>query len=196
MLTIVKSLPSGYSRDLQDLKPALWNASNSTIRVLQMITLVINSLEIRQEKMREMALNSYATSVDIAEQLVVRKGMPFRSTHKVVGSLVKESAATGKPSLKLLTHEDIEKVLKKIECNMEPIELLKIIEELTPERSLHLRRSEGCPNIEEQQKMIASYDLKLSESLEQIKNRKNYLLDKINNLLKIIQNYINQDKID
>lgn len=194
MLTTVKSLPSGYSRDLQDLKPALWSSSNTTVKVLQMMTLVVNSLVIHEEKMREMALNSYAISVDIAEQLVVRKGMPFRSTHKVVGSLVKEAAATGKTSLNLLGQEDIENVLKKIECNMEPIELLKIIEELTPERSLQLRRSEGSPNIEEQQKTIDYYNLKLSECFEQIKNRKHYLSERINNLLKIIQNYLNQDE--
>ena len=85
ILSTVKSLPSGYNRDLQDLKPTLWKMSTAALESLRMMTGLVRSLYIHKERMQEAASNSYAISLDIAEQLVVKKGIPFRSAHKVVG---------------------------------------------------------------------------------------------------------------
>ena len=113
MLTIVKSLPSGYSRDLQDLKPALWNASKATINVLQIMTSVVNSLEIHEEKMREMVLNSGRYFCGYCRTACSKKGDAF-PLYPQGGWIVKESVLTGKPSLKLLRNEDIRKLWKKL----------------------------------------------------------------------------------
>jgi len=80
VFSIVKSLPTGYSRDLQEIKPALWAASRSVQDSLQIMKMVIDSIYVHKERMAQVANNSYAISIDIAEQLVVRKhSIPYRT---------------------------------------------------------------------------------------------------------------------
>ena len=107
MFSIVKSLPSGYSRDLQDLKPSLWKTSSTALESVKIMNGVVKSLNIHKERMEEAASNSYAISLDIAEQLVIKKGMPFRSAHKVVGALVEEAVSKNRSAFTSLQKEDI-----------------------------------------------------------------------------------------
>jgi argininosuccinate lyase len=127
ILSTVKSLPSGYNRDLQDLKPTLWKMSTAALESLKMMTGLVRSLYIHKERMQQAASNSYAISLDIAEQLVVKKGIPFRSAHRIVGALVEKAVSKNNTSFNTLQEEDIEDVLKKIESNLQPGELTQQI---------------------------------------------------------------------
>src|SRR6185503_7895554 len=89
---IVKALPSGYSRDLQDIKPPLLGVSTTTLDSIKVIDGEIRSLKVNKEKMRKAASTSYAIALDIAEQLVIKHRLPFRSAHKIVGALVDRAA--------------------------------------------------------------------------------------------------------
>ena len=53
MFSTVKSLPSGYSRDLQDLKPSLWKTSSTALESLKIMTGLVRSLYIHKERMEE-----------------------------------------------------------------------------------------------------------------------------------------------
>jgi argininosuccinate lyase len=153
--TILKALPSGYSRDLQDLKPVLWQVSDTAIEVLRMMNRIIKLLVVHKERMQEVANNSYAISIDIAERLVVKKKMPFRLAHRLLGSLVQTAAFQNNIPLTKLREEEIRAVLEKNEFNLEPQELMQIITEVTPTNALQLRLSAGSPNPKEQQEMIS-----------------------------------------
>ena len=67
LLGIVKALPSGYSRDLQDIKGPLLGSSAITLNTIKVIDRVVRSLQINKERMRQAASISYAIAVDIAE---------------------------------------------------------------------------------------------------------------------------------
>jgi len=191
MFSIVKSLPSGYSRDLQDLKPSLWKTSSTALESVKIMNRVLKSLHIHKERMEEAANNSYAISLDIAEQLVVKKGMPFRSAHKVVGALVEKAVSKNKNAFTSLQKEDIQTVLRRIESDLHPEELIQIMRQLTPNRSLQLRVSAGSPNPKEQQEMISFSFRRLAHYRGEMSKRKKSITVAFDKLAKSVEGYLN-----
>jgi argininosuccinate lyase len=140
--------------------------------------------------MQETAKNSYALSVDIAEQLVIKKGMPFRLAHKLVGSLVEKAAHENKGQVIMLEEQDIKEVLEKIESDLQPTELMHIIQDVTPQRSLELRISFGSPNPKEQEEMIMFSRRRLSGYKEGVPKRKKNVDAAFQNLKRSVENYL------
>ena len=194
MLSIVKALPSGYNRDLQDLKPSLWAASTTALEAIKIMNSIVRSLDIHKEKMQKAASNSYAISLDIAEQLVIRKGIPFRSAYKIIGALVEKAANNDNLPLRMLQEQDIKTVLEKAKSNLEPHELMQTIKEVTPERSLQLRVSVGSPNPKEQQEMINLSTHRLAGYKKGVPKRKNYITIAFGQLEKCVEDYLNLNK--
>jgi argininosuccinate lyase len=188
-LSIVKALPSGYSRDLQELKPHLWNTSSTALEAVKIVNRVVTTIDVHKERMQETAKNSYALSVDIAEQLVIKKGMPFRLAHKLVGSLV-ERAAREKGQVTMLKEQAIKEVLEKIGSDLQPAELMHVIQDVTPQRSLELRISFGSPNPKEQEEMIMFSRRRLSGYKEGVPKRKKNVDTAFQNLKRTVENYL------
>jgi argininosuccinate lyase len=191
MFSIVKSLPSGYSRDLQDLKPVLWRTSTVALESTRMMNSVIKSIEVHKERMKEVADNSYAISLDIAEQLVMRKGIPFRSAHRVIGALVEKAANKNNIALNMLQKEDVKAALKKIESDLQPDEVTQIIKDMTPDKALELRVSLGSPNPKQQQDMINSAYNKLAVYIQELSKRKKDVKAAFDNLSNNVNRYLN-----
>jgi argininosuccinate lyase len=191
MFSIVKSLPSGYSRDLQDLKPVLWRTSTVALESTKIMNSVIRSIEVHKERMKEVADNSYAISLDIAEQLVMRKGIPFRSAHKVIGALVERAANKNNMPLNMLQKEDVNAALKKIESDLQPHEVTQIIKEMTPNKALELRVSFGSPNPKQQQDMINSAYNRLAVYIQELSKRKKDVNAAFDNLSNNVNRYLN-----
>jgi argininosuccinate lyase len=190
ILSIVKALPSGYSRDLQELKPHLWNTSSTALEAVKIVNRVVTSIDVHKEKMRETAKNSYALSVDIAEQLVIKKAMPFRLAHKLVGCLVEKAARQNKGQIMMLEEQDIKEVVEKIESDLQPAELMRVIQDITPQRSLELRISFGSPNPKEQEEMIMFSRRRLSGYKEGVPKRKKNVDAAFQNLKISVENYL------
>ncbi len=89
-LVTLKGLPSGYNKDLQEDKEALFGALETMHRLLPVITATISSLKLNAAAMQA-ALSSDLLATDLADYLV-RKGMPFRQAHHVVGEAVRLAA--------------------------------------------------------------------------------------------------------
>jgi argininosuccinate lyase len=92
-LTTLKGLPSTYNKDLQEDKESVFDAYDTMIALLPVLTAVIHTLNIQPEKMRA-ALGEDLLATDMAEYLV-RKGLPFRQAHHIVGRAVKLAAEHG-----------------------------------------------------------------------------------------------------
>lgn len=89
-LATLKGLPSGYNKDLQEDKEALMDSLATMRALLPVITAVIGSLRIDSHAMAR-ALSDDLLATDLADYLV-RKGMPFREAHHVIGAVVKLAA--------------------------------------------------------------------------------------------------------
>jgi argininosuccinate lyase len=101
MLAVLKGLPSGYNKDLQEDKEAVFDAIDSLALELPIAAGAIRTLKVNEERMAG-ALDDAMLATDLADYLV-RKGVPFRQSHRLVGRIVQRAEALGEP----LKHLDL-----------------------------------------------------------------------------------------
>jgi argininosuccinate lyase len=98
MLGILKGLPLGYQRDLQEDKPPLFGAIGIWEASLRVIAGLVATLAVDRDRMAAAAADGYTTATTLADSLVAA-GVPFRVAHHVVGGLVARAEALGTPAL-------------------------------------------------------------------------------------------------
>ena len=87
-LTTMKGLPSGYNKDLQEDKEAVFDAEDTLNRSIQATASVVGALALNLQR-TESAAGGLALATDVADLLVAR-GVPFREAHEVVGCMVRD----------------------------------------------------------------------------------------------------------
>jgi argininosuccinate lyase len=91
MLTTIKGLPTGYNKDLQEDKEAVFGAEDTLAGCLAVVRSVVGGLTLNRERTAS-AASGLLLATDVADYLV-GKGMPFRRAHEVVGALVRKLIA-------------------------------------------------------------------------------------------------------
>ena len=95
LLTVMKGLPLAYNKDMQEDKEALFDAYDTMAACLPVMTGMLRTAEWRTDNMRTGAGRGFTNATDAADYLV-RKGLPFRDAHEVVGRLVLHCEQHGK----------------------------------------------------------------------------------------------------
>src|SRR5213076_1641455 len=96
ILTTLKGLPSSYNRDLQEDKEALFDSVDTISAALELFPAMLPELKINRERMESAANDPNLLATDLAEYLV-KKGVPFREAHEIVGTLVARSLVANIP---------------------------------------------------------------------------------------------------
>jgi len=94
MLTVTKGLPLTYNRDLQEDKEPVFDTVDTLDLVLPALAGTLASLSFDRDRLAEAAAGGFSLATDLAEELV-RRGVPFRDAHEVVGSLVRRAEQQG-----------------------------------------------------------------------------------------------------
>ncbi len=110
LLVVLKGAPSTYNKDFQEDKEPLFDAADTLAMTLPIVTGVIETMRVDAAKMRA-ALDESMLATDLAEYLV-RRGVPFRQAHHVVGALVKTAQAR-RTKLSALTLDDFRAASEK-----------------------------------------------------------------------------------
>jgi argininosuccinate lyase len=87
-LMTVKGLPMSYNRDLQELTPSLWRGMHDAKASLRLLIDMLSTATFDAARMQEEAGKGYATATDLADMLVRRFNLPFRTAHTIVGRAV------------------------------------------------------------------------------------------------------------
>jgi len=87
LLITLKSLPLAYNKDMQEDKEPFFDALDTVVGSLRIMAPMINEMRVNKEVMARQAGAGFSTATEIADYLV-RKGLPFRSAHAVVGKAV------------------------------------------------------------------------------------------------------------
>ena len=87
LLTVMKGQPLAYNKDNQEDKEPLFDTVNTVLGCLTAFSDMIPAIIPMRDVMRDATLKGYATATDLADYLV-KKGLPFRDAHEVVGKLV------------------------------------------------------------------------------------------------------------
>jgi argininosuccinate lyase len=136
ILTMLKALPSSYNRDLQEDKEALFDSVDTISHALVLFSAMLPELKINRERMEAAANDPNLLATDLAEYLV-KKGMPFREAHEIVGKLVSDAIAKG-AKLNALPLAGLKKV-----SSLFDVDVADIFDVL---RSLAARRAVGAPS--------------------------------------------------
>ena len=87
LLATLKGLPLAYNKDMQEDKEAVFDTADTVNASLEVTATVLRNIRVRKERTRLAATRGYMNATELADYLV-RKGMPFRAAHDVVGRLV------------------------------------------------------------------------------------------------------------
>jgi argininosuccinate lyase len=129
LLTLMKSQPLAYNKDNQEDKEPLFDAVDTLRDCLRAFADMIPAIQPKVAVMREAALRGFSTATDLADYLV-RRGLPFRDCHEIVGHAVKFGLKSGK-DLAEMSLEELRQFSDQIEQD--------VFEVLTLEGSVNAR---------------------------------------------------------
>ncbi|GIW77518.1 MAG: argininosuccinate lyase [Phycisphaerae bacterium] len=117
LMTILKGLPVGYNRDLQEDKRIVFRAFDTVNQCLTMAAAIVNSASFDKDRIRPTLDKGFLDATSLAEYLVT-KGIPFRTAHHIVGTLVARCEKEGKDALSQLSVEAFNQVIASTNCNV------------------------------------------------------------------------------
>lgn len=133
LLTIVKGLPLGYNRDLQEDKPPLFDAVDTVEGCLAVMAPMIGSMQINEGRMARACDDGFLAATELADYLAIQ-GVPFRAAHGVVRQLVNYCQTKG-VRFDQLTIEELKQFHPKFDS--------KALDLLTPEKVVVAKTSYG-----------------------------------------------------
>lgn len=104
LLTVLKSLPLAYNKDMQEDKEGMFDTVATLEGALQLFAPMIATMKVNTGRMREAVNKDFSNATDIADFLV-GKGLPFRQAHEVIGKTVLYCIQEGKYLLDLTLEE-------------------------------------------------------------------------------------------
>ena len=136
LLTTMKGIPLAYNKDMQEDKELSFDAFDTVNNCIHLFTGMIATIKFNKEVMEKSAMNGFTNATDAADYLV-KKGMPFRDAHAVIGRLVLYCIENNKAihELKLLE-------LKSI-CDMFDMD---VYDEISLEACVEKRITTGGPS--------------------------------------------------
>lgn len=159
MLTTLKGLPLTYNKDLQEDKEGLFDAIDTVKFTLRVYNDMIATMTVKAERMKWAVAHDFSNATDLADYLV-RKGMPFRQAHAVVGQCVAYAVKREK-FLADLTLAEYKTFSELFESDL--------MQALDPEHCVNARTSYGGPSYAENDKQLARGEEILKRQEEKIK---------------------------
>ena len=95
LLTVMKSLPLAYNKDLQEDKEGMFDTVDTILNSLDVLAGMLSSMQVNEAKMQQSTENDFSNATELADYLA-EKGLPFREAHEIVGKLVLDSIKHGK----------------------------------------------------------------------------------------------------
>jgi argininosuccinate lyase len=132
-ITMLKGLPLSYNRDLQEDKEQLFTGLDTALSSVRLMKLMLETAEFDAGRMRGSLAGDFSNATDLADHLV-RRGLPFRQAHEVVGHIVRHCLSS-KTTLESMSLADFKKFSPLFETG--------ILDEVKHESVMRARRSRG-----------------------------------------------------
>ena len=158
-LAICKALPMSYNRDLQEATPNLWRGISLTRSAVRIMTGAVSSAKYRCDRLEAASGAGFSTATELADSLVRKTKIPFRTAHQIVGAL---AAKSERPTIQDLD-EAAERIAKfrPSERGFGEIELKRALE---PKENVALRSRIGGPAPAETRRMAADRKRRIEEN--------------------------------
>jgi argininosuccinate lyase len=152
LLTLLKGLPMTYNRDLQEDKERVFDTADTVRATTRLMAAMLRNSKVNRAACDAAASDPALLATDLADYLV-RKGMPFRQAHHVVGAVVALAEKNGK-TLNQLTLAELQSVDKKF--GRDALGVFDL------QRAMAKRNLTGAPGTKEVQKQLARWREQLS----------------------------------
>ena len=149
-LTTLKGLPLAYNKDMQEDKEAIFDATETVIKCLEVFIPMLDTMKSLKENMYEAAKRGFINATDLADYLT-KRGMPFRSAYKICGEIVAECIKKSK-TLDTLSMEEY-----KAHTELFDVDLYKAISLEECIRSRISAGSTGYESVSEQIKYTENF---------------------------------------
>ena len=148
MLTTAKGLPLTYNKDLQEDKEGFFDAIDTVKFTLAVYRDMILTMTVNVDKMAQAVSKDFSNATDLADYLV-RKGLPFRQAHEVVGKCVAYAIHQGKflPEISLEEYKQFSDLFES-----------DLLVALKPEHCVEARKCYGGPAFSENETQFATGD--------------------------------------
>src|SRR5688572_26322404 len=154
LLTLLKGLPMTYNRDLQEDKERLFDTSDTVRATVRIVAAMLRNTTVNAKACEAASSDAALLATDLADYLV-RKGVPFRQAHHIVGAVVAEAERQGK-ALDRLSVTELQKIDRSFGPDAGEIFDLK--------RAMERRDLPGAPGTREMQKQLARWREILKQS--------------------------------
>jgi argininosuccinate lyase len=170
LMIMLKGIPTGYNKDLQETKPPLWQAIDTVSASINIIRLAIGTLKVNRERMLALTQKNHITAIDLAEFLVQQTNLSFREAHFLVGSLVRAAIKDG-VQLHRLSLERFHAICRDILERKLEIDEAQLKEVTDPTSSIRRRQGIGGPAPGETKRMLEDREAKLAKISTQLEER-------------------------
>ena len=185
--TTMKALPSGYNLDLQELTPKLWESLETVAASVKMLSELAKNLDVNKDVFSKPVLN-YSTTTELANLLVKKYNVPFRTSHKIVGAAVK-TLLDKKLALSDLTPELLNKTAEDSAGITLAIKLADIKDSIDPKKFVESHKAMGGPAPTEVKRMLKNRKQLTSQSKTSLKEQKSRLEEADMQLKSVVQRY-------
>ncbi|NYB52477.1 MAG: argininosuccinate lyase [Methanobacteriaceae archaeon] len=155
ILTIIKSLPQSYNRDLQEVSPHLWKSADTIRSALKITTEMLASADFKGLRGEELARANFSAATELADLMVREGGLPFRTAHQIVGRAV-TIALDKDMKAEEIDAQFLDDVSKEITGEVLGIDDSKVKKALDPVEIIKSRQVTGGPAPSQVKKVIDS----------------------------------------
>ncbi len=153
LLTTLKGLPLAYNKDMQEDKEAMFDSLDTVKKCLRIFAPMVKTMKLNKENMANAAKKGFINATDLADYLT-KKGLPFRTSYKLVGSLVAKCIDEGRV-LEDLTLNEFKEADSRFESN--------VYEAISMSECVKRRISEGSTGPESVDAQIADIEAFLTK---------------------------------
>lgn len=169
LTSMYRAMPFNYNRDFQEMNPLLYQSMETAIASANLMAKMLKGIQPKREVMARKAGENFISATELANLMVKKAEIPFRSAHEVVGQLALEG--NYHPSLEDVDNTAMEIVNKRISDFISPEELNQALE---PQYAVENMKS-GGPSRSEVGRMIKDRDEQLSND----ESKMNELIDRV-----------------
>lgn len=173
LITIYRAMPFNYNRDFQEMNPLLYQSMETAIASANLMAKMLKGIQFKKEVMARKAGEKFISATELANLLVKKAEIPFRSAHEIVGKLALEGNYS--PSLEDVDEKALEITDKRISDFISREELNHVLD---PQYAVENMKN-GGPSRSEVERMIKDKDEQFSHDESDM----NQLIDKVSTRL-------------
>ena len=186
----IKSLPTTYNLDFQEVTPKLWASTDNLSASLGIFAKLIPDLKV-SENVESKAAAGFVGATEIANMLVRKYNVAFRTSHKIVGALVK-ALIDSKQTLLDATPELLQKVAQQSASIELTVKKQDLIECTNPRKLIETYKVQGGPSPAEVERAITAKNKTLTQTKISIAKLQKNLTNAENSLNLTVESYVSK----